>query len=83
MRDPITVTPDMSVLQIMELAQDAGVSGFPVVQNKKWLALSPIAICVLNYTAKAQPTIVPTNNVDAKIADNNFFVFIMNTPPLN
>ena len=35
LRDPITVTPDMTVLQIMELAQDAGVSGFPVISNKK------------------------------------------------
>lgn len=35
LRDPITVTPDMTVLQIMELAQDAGVSGFPVIANKK------------------------------------------------
>ena len=35
LRDPITVTPDMTVVQIMELSQDAGVSGFPVISNKK------------------------------------------------
>ena len=35
LRDPITVTPDMSVMQVMELSQDAGVSGFPVIANKK------------------------------------------------
>ncbi|GHA65240.1 inosine-5'-monophosphate dehydrogenase [Formosimonas limnophila] len=35
LRDPITVTPDMTVLQVMELSQDAGVSGFPVIHNKK------------------------------------------------
>lgn len=35
LRDPITVTPDMTIGQIVELAQDAGVSGFPVVSNKK------------------------------------------------
>ena len=35
LRDPITVTPDMTVVQIMELSQDAGVSGFPVISSKK------------------------------------------------
>jgi IMP dehydrogenase len=35
LRDPITVTPDMNVMQVMELSQDAGVSGFPVISNKK------------------------------------------------
>lgn len=35
LRDPITVTPEMTILQVLELAQDAGVSGFPVVSNKK------------------------------------------------
>jgi IMP dehydrogenase len=35
LRDPITVTPDMTILQVLELAQDAGVSGFPVVSNRK------------------------------------------------
>ena len=35
LRDPITVTPEMTIGQIIELAQDAAVSGFPVVSNKK------------------------------------------------
>jgi IMP dehydrogenase len=35
LRDPITVTPDMTILQVLELAQEAGVSGFPVVSNRK------------------------------------------------
>ncbi|TDR28847.1 IMP dehydrogenase [Hydromonas duriensis] len=35
LRDPLTVTPEMTVRQILELAQDAGVSGFPVVKNNK------------------------------------------------
>ena len=39
LRDPITVTPDMTIGQIVELAHDAGVSGFPVVSNKKVIGI--------------------------------------------
>lgn len=34
-RDPITVTPDMTVRQVKALSQQHGVSGFPVVEGKK------------------------------------------------
>src|ERR1700744_2460760 len=33
LRDPITVTPDTSVREIIELAQQHGISGFPVVEG--------------------------------------------------
>jgi IMP dehydrogenase len=35
LRDPITVTPDMTVRQVIELSQQHGVSGFPVLQGKQ------------------------------------------------
>ena len=47
LRDPITVTPDMTVLQVMELSQDAGVSGFPVIHNKKVVGTGVTS--VVNY----------------------------------
>ncbi len=34
LRDPITVTPDTTVRKVVELSQQHGVSGFPVVQGK-------------------------------------------------
>ena len=35
LRDPITVTPDMTVRQVMALSQQHGVSGFPVLQGRQ------------------------------------------------
>src|SRR5436190_5535839 len=35
LRDPITVTPDTPVRQVMELSRQHGVSGFPVLDGKK------------------------------------------------
>jgi len=34
LRDPITVSPDMTVRQVIELSKTHGVSGFPVVRGK-------------------------------------------------
>ncbi|MCW7541221.1 IMP dehydrogenase [Aquabacterium sp. A7-Y] len=34
LRDPITITPDVSVRQVVELSRQHGVSGFPVLQGK-------------------------------------------------
>ena len=34
LRDPITITPEVSVRQVMELSKQHGVSGFPVLQGK-------------------------------------------------
>ena len=34
LRDPITITPDVSVRQVMELSKQHGVSGFPVLEGK-------------------------------------------------
>ena len=34
LRDPITVTPEMTVRQVIELSKQHGVSGFPVLQGK-------------------------------------------------
>ncbi len=34
-RDPITVTPDMSIRQVIELTRSKGISGVPVVQGSK------------------------------------------------
>ena len=34
LRDPITVSPDMTVREVIELSKARGVSGFPVVQGK-------------------------------------------------
>jgi IMP dehydrogenase len=34
LRDPITITPDVTVRQVMELSKQHGVSGFPVLQGK-------------------------------------------------
>jgi IMP dehydrogenase len=34
LRDPITVTPEMTVREVMELAKAHGISGFPVLQGK-------------------------------------------------
>src|SRR5215203_5243927 len=34
LRDPITVTPEMTVRQVMELAKAHGISGFPVLHGK-------------------------------------------------
>ncbi|MDB6000477.1 MAG: dehydrogenase, partial [Rhizobacter sp.] len=34
LRDPITVTPDMSVSHVMSLSRQHGVSGFPVLEGK-------------------------------------------------
>ena len=61
LRDPITVTPDMTVLQIMELAQDAGVSGFPAVQNKKVVGIITNRDLRFeeNYTAKVSDIMTP------------------------
>ena len=35
LRDPITVTPDQSVRQVMALSRQHGVSGFPVLQGRQ------------------------------------------------
>jgi IMP dehydrogenase len=35
LRDPITVGPDMPVREVMALAQQHGISGFPVLENKQ------------------------------------------------
>jgi IMP dehydrogenase len=35
LRDPITITADVTVRQVMELSQQYGVSGFPVLEGKK------------------------------------------------
>nr|WP_297350254.1 IMP dehydrogenase [uncultured Caldimonas sp.] len=35
LRDPITITPDLTVRQVMELSRQHGVSGFPVLEGKK------------------------------------------------
>jgi IMP dehydrogenase len=35
LRDPITITPDVSVRQVMELSRQHGVSGFPVLEGKQ------------------------------------------------
>ncbi|MBL8329685.1 MAG: IMP dehydrogenase [Rubrivivax sp.] len=35
LRDPITVTPEMTVRQVMALSRQHGVSGFPVLQGKQ------------------------------------------------
>lgn len=35
LRDPITIPPDLSVRQVMELSRQHGVSGFPVLEGKK------------------------------------------------
>src|ERR671926_754518 len=35
LRDPITVTPDTPVRQVIELSRQHGVSGFPVLDGKK------------------------------------------------
>ncbi len=35
LRDPITVTPQMSVRQVMALSQQHGVSGFPVLEGRR------------------------------------------------
>lgn len=35
LRDPITVTSDLKIRQVIELAQQHGISGFPVVDNGK------------------------------------------------
>ena len=34
LRDPITITPDVTVRQVRELSQQHGISGFPVLQGK-------------------------------------------------
>jgi IMP dehydrogenase len=34
-RDPISVSPDMTIRQVMELTRSKGISGVPVVQGKK------------------------------------------------
>ncbi len=34
LRDPITITPEVTVRQVMELSKQHGVSGFPVLQGK-------------------------------------------------
>ena len=34
LRDPITVTPEMTVREVMALAEAHGISGFPVLQGK-------------------------------------------------
>jgi IMP dehydrogenase len=34
LRDPITVTPEMTVREVIELSKARGVSGFPVLQGK-------------------------------------------------
>ncbi|HEX7437265.1 MAG TPA: IMP dehydrogenase, partial [Caldimonas sp.] len=34
LRDPITVTPDLTVREVMELSRQHGVSGFPVLKGK-------------------------------------------------
>ncbi len=35
LRDPITVTPDVTVREVMSLAQQHGISGFPVLEGAK------------------------------------------------
>ena len=45
LRDPITVTPDMKVRQVIDLSEQLGVSGFPVVEAARWSASSPTATC--------------------------------------
>src|SRR5215831_18297841 len=35
LRDPITITPDVSVRQVLELSRQHGVSGFPVLEGSK------------------------------------------------
>jgi IMP dehydrogenase len=35
LRDPITIPPDMKIRDVLQLAQQHGISGFPVVEGKK------------------------------------------------
>ena len=38
-RDPITVSPDMSIREVIDLTKAMGISGVPVVQNKETLGI--------------------------------------------
>ena len=38
-RDPITVSPDMTIREVMELTRAMGISGVPVVENKETLGI--------------------------------------------
>ncbi|MCZ6808509.1 MAG: IMP dehydrogenase [Proteobacteria bacterium] len=38
-RDPITVSPDMTIREVMELTHAMGISGVPVVENKETLGI--------------------------------------------
>ena len=35
LRDPVVITPDTTVLQVKQLAEELGVSGFPVIEGGK------------------------------------------------
>jgi len=50
LRDPITISPDMTVRHVIELSKEHGFSGFPVLQGKRSLASLPIEIYVLKKT---------------------------------
>ena len=44
-RDPITVAPDMTIRQVLELTRSKGISGVPVVQGAKVVGIVTIATC--------------------------------------
>jgi IMP dehydrogenase len=50
-KDPITVSPDMSIRQVLELTRSRGISGVPVVSAGKWSASSRTAICALRRSS--------------------------------
>lgn len=57
LRDPVVITPETTVRQVMALSEELGVSGFPCAMAAKWSVSSPAAICVLRPA---------TTNVSAK-----------------
>lgn len=75
LRDPITVTPEMTIGQIIELAQDAGVSGFPWCRTKKSSASSPAAIYALeDYEAKVADKMTPRERLITVSEDDDLTV---------
>ena len=47
LRDPVVIPPDFKVHQVIELSEQLGVSGFPVVDGGKVVGIVTAAICAL------------------------------------
>jgi inosine-5''-monophosphate dehydrogenase (EC 1.1.1.205) len=55
-RDPVVITPEHTVLQVLELSEQLGISGSRCAMGAKWWVSSPAAICALKHATTSRST---------------------------